>query len=296
VPTTPPTPCRRKFSVEKLFANIAATQQKVLKVIIKTDVFGSPRPCATYPRGHQEHEGLARDRLDRGRPHRQERRAHGRRRGAVIIGFNTKLENGVTPLAKHHGVRIETFEIIYELGDKVREMMADLLDPDLKEVKLGAAEVRARSSRSPRALSPAVSSPRARSTATPPPACAAARRSCTRARSPRSSASRTTPTKCAPAWSAASSSTTSTATRPGDVIECYEIQKVRRRQARELRREVGRHVVMKWTPLLDYVLDDTSVRATRVMQILYEIEQREKAGGNPPSSATPPDDSTLRSE
>ena len=69
-----------------------------------------------------------------------------------------------------------------------------------------------------------------------------------------------------------------------------------RRQARELRREVGRHVVMKWTPLLDYVLDDTSVRATRVMQILYEIEQREKAGGNPPSSATPPDDSTLRSE
>ena len=69
-----------------------------------------------------------------------------------------------------------------------------------------------------------------------------------------------------------------------------------RRQARELRREVGRHVVMKWTPLLDYVLDDTSVRATRVMQILYEIEQREQAGGGPPAPATPPDNSTLRSE
>jgi translation initiation factor IF-2 len=63
--------------------------------------------------------------------------------GAVIIGFNTKLEPGVTPLAKHHGVRIETFGIIYELADKVKEMMADLLEPDLKEVKLGAAEVRA---------------------------------------------------------------------------------------------------------------------------------------------------------
>jgi translation initiation factor IF-2 len=62
---------------------------------------------------------------------------------AVVIGFNTKLENGVTPLAKHHGVRVETYGIIYELGDKVREMMADLLDPDLKEVRLGAAEVRA---------------------------------------------------------------------------------------------------------------------------------------------------------
>jgi translation initiation factor IF-2 len=63
--------------------------------------------------------------------------------GAVILGFNTKLENGVTPLAKHHNVRIETYQIIYELGDRVRDMMADMLDPELKEVKLGAAEVRA---------------------------------------------------------------------------------------------------------------------------------------------------------
>ena len=61
---------------------------------------------------------------------------------AVIIGFTTKQENGVSALAKHHGVVIETFEIIYELGDKVREMMADLLDPDLKEIKLGVADVR----------------------------------------------------------------------------------------------------------------------------------------------------------
>ena len=61
---------------------------------------------------------------------------------AVIIGFNTKQENGVTALAKHHGVTIENFEIIYELGDKVREMMADLLDPDLKENRTGGAEVR----------------------------------------------------------------------------------------------------------------------------------------------------------
>jgi len=63
--------------------------------------------------------------------------------GSVILGFSTKLENGVTPLAKHHGVRIETFDIIYELGDRVREMLADLLEPDIKETKLGAAEVRA---------------------------------------------------------------------------------------------------------------------------------------------------------
>src|SRR5262249_183932 len=62
--------------------------------------------------------------------------------GSVIIGFHTKLENGVTPLAKPHGGRGETFGVTYEKGAKVREMMADLLDPDVKETKTGAAEVR----------------------------------------------------------------------------------------------------------------------------------------------------------
>ena len=65
-----------------------------------------------------------------------------------------------------------------------------------------------------------------------------------------------------------------------------------RRHAGEVRREVGRNVVIKWTPLLDYVLDDTSVRATRVMQILFEIEQREKAAGGTSSSAPAPADSS----
>jgi hypothetical protein len=40
--------------------------------------------------------------------------------------------------------------------------------------------------------------------------------------------------------------------------------------------------------LLDYVLDDSPIRATRVMQILYEIEQREQAGGGTPAPVAPP--------
>jgi translation initiation factor IF-2 len=39
-------------------------------------------------------------------------------------------------------VPVESYKIIYELTDAVRVMMADLLDPELKEVKRGAAEVR----------------------------------------------------------------------------------------------------------------------------------------------------------
>jgi len=133
----------KDVSVASLFAEIAATQQKALKMIVKTDVFGSAEAVRQVLDGINstkvQHEIVS---IEVGLITKNDVLMAGTG-GAVIIGFNTKLEPGVTPLAKHHHVRIETFEIIYELGDKVREMMADLLDPDLKEVKLGAAEVRA---------------------------------------------------------------------------------------------------------------------------------------------------------
>ncbi|MBI5382878.1 MAG: 30S ribosome-binding factor RbfA [Opitutae bacterium] len=47
-------------------------------------------------------------------------------------------------------------------------------------------------------------------------------------------------------------------------------------RASELRREVGRHVVLKWTPQLDYILDNSPARAARVAQVLFEIEEQER--------------------
>ena len=133
----------KNVSVEQLFADIAATQGKTLKVIIKTDVFGSTEAVRHVLEGIKSSKvSLEVVSTDVGLIGKNDVLMAGTG-GAVIIGFNTKLENGVTPLAKHHGVRIETFGIIYQLADKVKEMMADLLDPDLKEIKLGAAEVRA---------------------------------------------------------------------------------------------------------------------------------------------------------
>ncbi len=133
----------KNVSVDQLFADIAAVQAKVLKVIIKTDVFGSTEAVRHVLEGIKSNKvSLEIVSTDVGLVTKNDVLMAGTG-GAVVLGFNTKLENGVTPLAKHHGVRIETFGIIYELADKVKEMMADLLEPDLKEVKLGAAEVRA---------------------------------------------------------------------------------------------------------------------------------------------------------
>jgi len=132
----------KEVSVDQLFANIAATQARTLKVILKTDVFGSTEAVRNILESiKSEKVQLDIISAEVGLVTKNDVLMASASK-AVVIGFHTKLENGVTSMAKHHGVRIESFDLIYELGDKVRELMADLLDPDLKEIKLGGAEVR----------------------------------------------------------------------------------------------------------------------------------------------------------
>ena len=61
---------------------------------------------------------------------------------AVVIGFNTKVENMAVSAAKSEGVQIKLYSIIYELLDQMRDAMAGLLDPEFRETVLGHAEVK----------------------------------------------------------------------------------------------------------------------------------------------------------
>jgi translation initiation factor IF-2 len=62
---------------------------------------------------------------------------------AVIVGFNIGNDAGVQGQARHDSVRINSFRIIYELLDHVKNCMLDLLPPEYKEVVLGHAEIKA---------------------------------------------------------------------------------------------------------------------------------------------------------
>jgi len=62
---------------------------------------------------------------------------------AAIIAFNVGMDNGAAAAAKHHDVDIFSHKIIYELIDQIKDAMADQLEPELRENKIGAAEVRA---------------------------------------------------------------------------------------------------------------------------------------------------------
>src|SRR5207244_12926811 len=61
---------------------------------------------------------------------------------AVVIGFNVKVEAMAVPAAKREGVQIKLYSIIYELLDQIKDAMAGLLEPELRETVIGHAEVK----------------------------------------------------------------------------------------------------------------------------------------------------------
>jgi translation initiation factor IF-2 len=61
---------------------------------------------------------------------------------AVVIGFNVKVESMAVPAAKREGVQIKLYSIIYELLDQMKDAMAGLLEPELRETVIGHAEVK----------------------------------------------------------------------------------------------------------------------------------------------------------
>jgi len=62
---------------------------------------------------------------------------------AIVVGFDIGNDSGVQQQARHDGVRINSFRIIYELIDHVKNSMLDLLPPEYKEVVKGHAEIKA---------------------------------------------------------------------------------------------------------------------------------------------------------
>ena len=61
---------------------------------------------------------------------------------AIVLGFHTRVDNGAAEAAKREGVEIRLYSIIYELIDQVYAAMAGLLDPILKDIITGQAEVK----------------------------------------------------------------------------------------------------------------------------------------------------------
>jgi translation initiation factor IF-2 len=60
---------------------------------------------------------------------------------AIVIGFNVRPTPQASKLAEREGVEVKLYNVIYEAISDVREAMEGLLEPELREVTSGRAEV-----------------------------------------------------------------------------------------------------------------------------------------------------------
>ena len=62
--------------------------------------------------------------------------------GALILGFTVKEDGNALAAAEKEGVTIKKYDIIYQILEDIEKTMLSLLEPEIKQVELGKAEVR----------------------------------------------------------------------------------------------------------------------------------------------------------
>jgi len=131
-----------KVTLEDLFAQIKEGEIKELNIVLKADVQGSIEAI------RQSLEKLGNDEV---RVNIIRTAVGGIREAdvmlaaasnAIIIGFNVRPDSGARKLAEKEEIQINTYRVIYEAIEDVKAALSGMLDPDIKEVELGQAEVR----------------------------------------------------------------------------------------------------------------------------------------------------------
>jgi len=131
-----------RLSLEQLFSKIQEGKVKDLPIILKTDVSGSMEVLS------QSLKNLTNEKVKVSLLHAGVGAVTindvllASASGAIIVGFNVRPEKKAAEEAEKVGVEIRLHTVIYNVTDEIKKAMEGLLDPTLKEVIRGRAEVR----------------------------------------------------------------------------------------------------------------------------------------------------------
>ena len=126
-----------KVTLENLFASLEAAQSKALKVVVKADAQGSVEAIVeALKKIESDKVSLEIIHSDVGTITENDV-ALASASNAVILGFHTRLDTTAAEKAKREGVQIKLYAIIYELIDQVKDAMAGLLEPVVRENIVG---------------------------------------------------------------------------------------------------------------------------------------------------------------
>ena len=131
-----------KLSLDQLFSKIQEGRIKELPLILKTDVAGSAEVLS------QSLKALSNEQVKISLLHAGVGAINindvllASASGAIIVGFNVRPEKKAEAEAEKSGVEIRLHTVIYNVTDEIKAAMEGLLEPTLKEVARGRAEVR----------------------------------------------------------------------------------------------------------------------------------------------------------
>jgi translation initiation factor IF-2 len=131
-----------RLSLEQLFSKIQEGKIKDLPIILKADVSGSVEVLS------QALKNLANPKVKVSLLHAGVGAVNindvllASASGAIIVGFNVRPEKKAAEEAEKAGVDVRLHTVIYNVTDEIKKAMEGLLDPTLKEVTRGRAEVR----------------------------------------------------------------------------------------------------------------------------------------------------------
>jgi translation initiation factor IF-2 len=131
-----------RISLDQLFSRIQEGRVKELPLILKADVAGSVEVLS------QAIQSLSNEKVKISLLHAGVGAINtndvllASASGAIIIGFNVRPEKKAEVEADKSGVEMRLHTIIYNVTDEIKAAMEGLLEPTLKEVARGRAEVR----------------------------------------------------------------------------------------------------------------------------------------------------------
>lgn len=132
----------KKTTLESLYGDIANSEVKELRVIIKADLQGSAEALKTSLEKLSTKEiRLAVIHSSAGAINESDVTLAAADSNAIIIGFNVRPTPKAKALAEQEKVEIRKYNIIYKCVEEIQQAMEGMLQPDTKEEVIGMLEV-----------------------------------------------------------------------------------------------------------------------------------------------------------
>ena len=132
-----------KATLEQLFEKFQAGEVRELPLVIKADVQGSLEPIVNSLNDLSKGEIKINILQSETGNITENDIMLAAASKAIVIGFNVQTDTAARNLADNEGVSVRIYDIIYRMTEDIEKALKGMLEPELKEVHIGQATVRA---------------------------------------------------------------------------------------------------------------------------------------------------------